>query len=1432
MNPSPSTQYKRFKLFNQLDLCTDEEGRQISRPTNLYFKLDHINITDMKLLKDTIFILGRVMIPPKMNLEENLYESDEEKEKKRKLVQQLMSQLGKPFIFKFYGSQLLDQYELYGTDVLAFEILTIGNKSYIISFGKDLSMEYGLNTKIKIHEITECIDPNTNDKTPHELFSQIVMYQLIDKKMQIIFEQSGENDVMLEDITMIRATEDMSAIALVADKLVIFLMCKGTAMYKCSEDDIEAVLFYGNTGAMITNVVIRNKEEYEVEGVKHKTIWFYYTSTEGVFYGTVHSNTCLIEIDTVRNVSGIQRNCMLLDKREIIVASIVSQSIYVIESGKIKNEYKFQGIITYLNKFNNYLCVCLTYENMYILGIFDPKINIFQYYEERDDVIMYLLCNDTKFMYLVKKKEKEEKNDENNENENESEKEEENEENEEEEKNKESLTQVIVLTEKKEKDKFEVFYKGKHFDVAVNFANYLRYTPKQIFTIRLMGADYWYAKKNHERAIEQYVHTINFLDPNIVIQKYFTDELLDYLITYLEALRLNEEFTSKLTEEELNHYTELLISCYIKQKKITKLEEFVKNANPEEQNQIIETAMEVCKEHQEIETAEIIAQKVGIIEYIIQILLDFKNEFNEALDKIENESKVESIKLLRKFGTRLLEKANERTTQLAYNLIRDIIDNAEFRKVFDSNMQNYVVIQEIQALAADENHMNKFTINNEYTSSSKQNNFLSLQTPMESGKVEEKTGREMLKNQKQYKELREALEQLKEEGEIELETEIVCSPNLFGPLNKYSKVIQYIKEYPKCLFELGGYDRHTEKLISIVNDNPFLIKLLAYFKGVGSLVMQRPKIIPILEKNWELVRILRKYPNITDVIIGSPDVAQLVCKYPELGKMLNFYPEIAPILQKTPKIAKVIKNNTKLVKLLIENNSYVDLLKDYPETVVLTKKENEPSITEIISNNLYLKDSKSAVKFEYAKKIKDDFDIKVIRPENMLEIFRAQELNMDIRKMMSTIIYEYDQPELFIRNKYLEYLLDRYYTLTNGKDKSIDYDDLTKETVRKKLLDFINDKNPLFKDMDKGNVMMLCQTYQFREGIVQLSNQGEVSNELLSLYMDMAENEQNKSEHYGKIVEICLKTDAEKQKPEKNRKAEHKKRPKKDKQQDNEGDEGDNEFNEDGNAEENNDGDDAVDDIVYTTSTPSRTYWIQTLCFLINNSKDLFDTPKGFEHFQKVLTSMDEKHFISPCYLMSLIKQNTLSKRYRDSNEYVDIPSHTKIPYKAVKEYFIKYVDSRKKSLSEDKAKSEAAMAKIEEKQKEILSYKNQSRERVAPSKCPRCNQQILVKEHSYIYFLCGHSFHKECYNLNQNAEDSDTEKEIDISTLSCFVCQKSKSELEKDISDHNQKDSIHYKELKKDLNDPKKIDKIELFANYLSKGVFKEESWRLKEHS
>ena len=49
---------------------------------------------------------------------------------------------------------------------------------------------------------------------------------------------------------------------------------------------------------------------------------------------------------------------------------------------------------------------------------------------------------------------------------------------------------------------------------------------------------------------------------------------LDYLILYLEALHKDDTFKTK-DPDEMKDYTALLLNCYIKQKRIRKLKEFV-----------------------------------------------------------------------------------------------------------------------------------------------------------------------------------------------------------------------------------------------------------------------------------------------------------------------------------------------------------------------------------------------------------------------------------------------------------------------------------------------------------------------------------------------------------------------------------------------------------------------------------------------------------------------------------------------------------------------------------------------------------------------------------------------------------------------------------------------------------------------------------------
>ena len=75
----------------------------------------------------------------------------------------------------------------------------------------------------------------------------------------------------------------------------------------------------------------------------------------------------------------------------------------------------------------------------------------------------------------------------------------------------------------------------------------------------------------------------------------------------------------------MKDYTALLLNCYIKLKKINKLEKFVDGKNISDQLLDVETAIEVCKDTNQIELALSIAEKANMTDYYIQILIDCKS---------------------------------------------------------------------------------------------------------------------------------------------------------------------------------------------------------------------------------------------------------------------------------------------------------------------------------------------------------------------------------------------------------------------------------------------------------------------------------------------------------------------------------------------------------------------------------------------------------------------------------------------------------------------------------------------------------------------------------------------------------------------------------------------------------------------------------------
>ena len=110
-----------------------------------------------------------------------------------------------------------------------------------------------------------------------------------------------------------------------------------------------------------------------------------------------------------------------------------------------------------------------------------------------------------------------------------------------------------------------------------------------------------------------------------MIQLFLDGSKLDYLILYLEALHKDEQFKSR-DPDEMKDYTALLLNCYIKQKKFKKLKEFVDAKNITDQLLDVETAIEVCKDTNQIDLALSIAQKSNMVEYYIQIMIDFQSK--------------------------------------------------------------------------------------------------------------------------------------------------------------------------------------------------------------------------------------------------------------------------------------------------------------------------------------------------------------------------------------------------------------------------------------------------------------------------------------------------------------------------------------------------------------------------------------------------------------------------------------------------------------------------------------------------------------------------------------------------------------------------------------------------------------------------------------
>ena len=399
--------------------------------------------------------------------------------------------------------------------------------------------------------------------------------------------------------------------------------------------------------------LVKSKDEREITNIKHMTFgqnsFLFFTTPENTYYKNV-KDIQVFEVGDGNTHSGAdEKNFDVSPNNKILLSTPNSyyleeydyfpeESIYM----KIRSKV-FEKQTKFLQMFKTYHVFVLYEENLNTLCVYDPNNNIFILYNNGLNNILSVVTDKDRLYVLCENV---------------------------------GQTNVKCFKEKDNKEKFDTFYKKNFYETAYNYAKSLGYEKKKLSEISKLHAEHLYKKGDYDKSIEQYKLTINYLDPSYVIQKFLDGSKLNFLIDYLEALQNNYEFKSKCIPERLKDFTALLLNCYIKQKQIKKLKDFVESKNIKDAV-TIKTAIEVCKDTNKIDLALSIAQKAKMVESYIQILMDIKGDFAESLDFIKNLSdRKQKFDLLLKYGEKFIEKKEviEESMKVINHIIKEIIE--------------------------------------------------------------------------------------------------------------------------------------------------------------------------------------------------------------------------------------------------------------------------------------------------------------------------------------------------------------------------------------------------------------------------------------------------------------------------------------------------------------------------------------------------------------------------------------------------------------------------------------------------------------------------------------------------------------------------------------------------------------------------------------
>ena len=691
MNINNFSSMKKYQFFEEsLDKTNQNVNNASNKTSSLTLNdISPSGINQMQAIEDILFICGKAI---------------------HKINSQILRE---SLILKIINNKIYDEYRMFNKLYYDFKIKYFKDKFYFIVLGgdlirfvKDKKEDELMVTSIKIYEAYHFIEPKYDKYVDDNIDAENYSKSLI-KKIEIL-KKIDENEFILglntndksqyanyesfQNVISLTIDSNFTHIAISSIKGDIILISGYPDLIQCDKNKIRMEflpkIIPKNREIFISNIeftsyISKNNLNKIILYASTSSSVYYYQWKEEINSSRANENRN-IKLKTLIEDKGAYNSCLNSNNNFLIIALTNDNYLLEYKNLTLENSYYFEGNKIFINYFKEYILLITSNIKYTTIQIYDKNNNFLLYSNTTKRKILSVCCTQ-EFIYIFLEESQNKK-------------------------------YIVKIKEKENKIKFEIFYSKNEYDLATDYALKIKCHPSKLAEISRRYAEYEYSKGDYEIAIKQYIKTINYLEPNTVIEKFLEKNKLDYLILYLEALQNNEEFQKSLINNnningqdgnKINniYLVGLLFNCYIVQEKLDKFKFFLKNKNKKDNYNIIKTAIDICIESNNINLAIEIAHNKNMTEEIIHILIFKQNKISEALDillpiikankinnDIINEELIvkEKLNLIIKYGQYFLIENNGEIPDLFFNRVSSFIEG---KKMYLEQKDIFKIIQ-------------------------------------------------------------------------------------------------------------------------------------------------------------------------------------------------------------------------------------------------------------------------------------------------------------------------------------------------------------------------------------------------------------------------------------------------------------------------------------------------------------------------------------------------------------------------------------------------------------------------------------------------------------------------------------------------------------------------------------------------------------------